>query len=123
MLHCCLAITSYRYHPHLVGAVEQVHLGPGGGPAAVHTCLGWALQGPTTLPEDHLVTSGYPSPEPKSDVKFFFLSCTAPGVDFYYTVERLWKMDVFPYQSEKVNTHSKQYKEALAWLDSQVTSF
>lgn len=51
-------------HPHLVSPVKRVRLGPGGGPAAVHTRLGWALKGPTTLPGDHLPTSGDPSSKP-----------------------------------------------------------
>lgn len=40
-------------HPHLVCPIQKVCLGPGGGPAAVCTRLGWALQGPTMLPEYH----------------------------------------------------------------------
>lgn len=35
--------------PHLITPIEPVRLGPPGGPAAVRTRLGWALQGPTRL--------------------------------------------------------------------------
>lgn len=36
-------------HPHLVTPIEPVRLGPPGGPAAIRTRLGWALQGPASV--------------------------------------------------------------------------
>lgn len=49
----------------LITATEPVRLGPAGGPAAVHTPLGWALQGPDGLlphrvptPQCYLMTLG-----------------------------------------------------------------
>lgn len=41
--------------PHLITPAEPVRLGPPGGPAAVHTRLGWTFQGP-------LPFMGRPSP-------------------------------------------------------------
>lgn len=37
-------------HPHLLSPIDRVRLGPGEGPAAVHTRLGWTFQGLTKLP-------------------------------------------------------------------------
>lgn len=36
-------------HPHLITPTEPVRLGPPGGPAAIHTRLGWMLQGPSSV--------------------------------------------------------------------------
>ncbi len=36
-------------YPHLLTPIEPVRLGPPGGPAAIHTRLGWILQGPAHL--------------------------------------------------------------------------
>ncbi|KAK0137358.1 hypothetical protein N1851_026443 [Merluccius polli] len=41
-------------HTCLIAAKEPVRFGPSGGPAAVHTQLGWALQGPDGLTPHHL---------------------------------------------------------------------
>lgn len=106
-------------HPHLVCPIERVRLGPGGGPAAVHTRLGWALQGPATLPEDLLPTSDCLSSESeRSVIQSLLITGTSPEADLYRAVERLWKVDVLPYQSEKVITRSKQDTEALTQLDN-----
>ncbi len=72
--------------PHLLTPIEPVRLGPPGGPAAVRTCLGWTLQGPTEELSSHL------SPD-----QCFFTSLQ-PVNDLYANVERLWQMDVLPYQ-------------------------
>lgn len=34
-------------HSHLLVPTEPVRIGPFGGPIAVHTALGWAVQGPS----------------------------------------------------------------------------
>lgn len=71
------------------------------------------------LPEDLLATSDCCSPETERlEIQSLFISCTSPEADLYYAVERLWKVDVLPYQSEKVITCSKQDKDALAQLDN-----
>lgn len=38
-------------YPHLLFSKERVCFGPPGSPAALHTRLGWTLQGPTSLGE------------------------------------------------------------------------
>ncbi|XP_026105544.1 uncharacterized protein LOC113077350 [Carassius auratus] len=90
--------------PHLLTPIEPVRLGPPGGPAAVRTCLGWTLQGPT----EELSS-------PLSPDQCFFTSLQ-PVNDLYANVERLWQMDVLPYQSEKVITRSRQDKESIQLL-------
>ncbi|XP_073718037.1 uncharacterized protein [Misgurnus anguillicaudatus] len=90
--------------PHLITPIQPVKLGPPGGPAAVRTRLGWTLQGPTQELSSHL------SPE-----QCFFTSLR-PINDLYANVERLWQMDVLPYQSEKVITRSRQDKESIQLL-------
>lgn len=90
--------------PHLITPIQPVRLGPPGGPAAVRTRLGWTLQGPTQELGGHL------SPD-----QCFFTSLR-PINDLYANVERLWQMDVLPYQSEKVITRSRQDKESIQLL-------
>lgn len=82
--------------PHLITPIQPVQLGPPGGPAAVRTRLRWTLQGPThelrgkLSPDQCLFTSLW------------------PNNDLLANLERLWQMDVLPYQSEKVITRSHQ---------------
>uniref|UniRef100_A0A9J8D9V3 Tc1-like transposase DDE domain-containing protein n=3 Tax=Cyprinus carpio TaxID=7962 RepID=A0A9J8D9V3_CYPCA len=90
--------------PHLLTPIEPVRLGPPGGPAAVRTRLGWTLQGPTEELSSHL------SPDQ------CFFTTLRPVSDLYANVERLWQMDVLPYQSEKVITRSRQDKESIQRL-------
>ena len=45
---CPLVLIGSDY-AHLITATEPVLMGPPGGPLAVHTRLGWALQGPANL--------------------------------------------------------------------------
>lgn len=63
-------------------------------------------------PEDHLAISGSSSRETSPTVQ----SCKAPDADLYRAVERV---DILPYQSEKVTTRYKQDMEALALLQNQ----
>ncbi|XP_067274307.1 uncharacterized protein [Pseudorasbora parva] len=90
--------------PHLITSIQPVRLGPPGGPAAVRTRLGWTLQGPAQELSSHLAT----------DQCFF--TTLRPINDLYANVERLWQMDVLPYQSEKVITRSRQDKESIQLL-------
>ncbi|KAK7930869.1 hypothetical protein WMY93_007264 [Mugilogobius chulae] len=99
-------------HPHLICPIEKVRLGPGGGPAAVCTRLGWALQGPIMLSNDQ------PS-QVEQSVQSFFVSCKAPDVALYQAVEKLWKLDVIPFLNQKVTTRSKQDQYALDLLESK----
>ena len=60
---------------HLITAKEPVRFGPRGGPAAVHTALGWVLQGPDGL-GSHAASCYFTSLKPAPD-------------DYYQHVERL----------------------------------
>ncbi|XP_062287006.1 uncharacterized protein LOC133992303 [Scomber scombrus] len=92
-------------HPELIVPIEPVRLGPPGGPAAVKTCLGWTLQGPSKHLQDQLSAS-----------QCLFTSAS-PKTDLYHQVERLWQLDTLPFRSEKVVTRSKQDQEAVDMLD------
>lgn len=97
-------------HPHLLIPTEPVRLGPPGGPAAIHTRLGWTLQGPSSVicqldrPQQCLLTSVPPQVN-----------------ELMRHVERLWQTDVVPPRSDKVVTRSKQDNEAIALLESKTT--
>lgn len=70
-------------HPHLMCPVEQVRLGPRGGPAAVHTHLGWVLQVPTMLPRELLAPSDFSFPESERlEIRSMFVPCTSLEVGF-----------------------------------------
>lgn len=62
---------------HLIAAKEPVRLGPSGGPVAVHTELGWALQGPDGLMPHQVSTNCY------------FTRCRLAPDDLDQHVERL----------------------------------
>ncbi|CAI5638743.1 unnamed protein product [Oreochromis niloticus] len=95
-------------HSHLVTHVEPVRLGPPGGPAAIHTRLGWALQGPASIvgqlaqPQQCLLTT------------------VAPQVsELMKHVEKLWQVDIVPFQNEKLVTRSRQDQEAIHILETR----
>lgn len=94
--------------PHLITPIEPVRLGPPGGPAAVHTRLGWTLQGPSLFMgrQTQPVLSLYTSAQSDELLKH---------------VERLWQVDVVPYRSEKEVTRSKQDQQAVALLEARTT--
>ncbi|KAL1253905.1 hypothetical protein QQF64_016134 [Cirrhinus molitorella] len=97
-------------HPYLLAPVDKVCLSPHRGPAAVHTRLGWALQGPV------------PSAQPKeNEIQCLFLSGTSISSQLQQDVERLWQVDVLPYRSEKAIIRSKQDQYALDCLDRLTT--
>lgn len=85
-----------------------MRLGPKGAPAAVHTRLGWTLQGPSRFL--------CPCLQPQ---EFFFVSCGTPDSELFNQVEKLWKLDILPYQSDKVVTRSCQDAEALRILEEK----
>ncbi len=93
--------------------MERMRLGPGDGPTVVHTCLGWALQGPTLLPvipQDPIAAH----PEAVNEVQALFHESHSIQSDLRHNVEKLWQIDVLPYQSYKAITRSKQDLEVLA---------
>lgn len=67
--------------PHLLVPTQPVRFGHPGGPLAVCTSLGWALQGPATL-------AYLPAEEQQC------LFSVSPASDLLQHVERLWKIDI-----------------------------
>lgn len=94
--------------PHLITPIEPVRLGPPGGPAAVHTRLGWTLQGPSLF-------MGWQTQPVLS------LYTSAQSDELLKHVERLWQVDVVPSRSEKEVTRSKQDQQAVALLEARTT--
>lgn len=95
-------------YPHLITPVEPVRLGPPGGPAAVKTRLGWTLQGPV----QHLQQG-------TNEQHCYFTTMASPETELCKHVEKLWQMDVLPWQSDKASTRSKLDCEAIKLLDSK----
>ncbi|KAK0156275.1 hypothetical protein N1851_000422 [Merluccius polli] len=97
-------------HTHLITPIEPVRLGPPGGPAAIHTKLGWTLQGPASVVR-HLA-------HPQQCL----FTTVAPQVsELMKHVERLWQVDMVPFRSEKLATRSKQDHEAISILETKTT--
>ncbi|XP_057186686.1 uncharacterized protein LOC130552431 [Triplophysa rosa] len=94
-------------YPHLLTPIEPVRLGPPGGPAAVCTRLGWALQGPA-----------HPIQWTMGARQCLFTS-VSPQTELAQDVEKLWKMDVMPYQTSKLVVRSKQDQEAIELLEAK----
>lgn len=102
--------------PQLIIPTEPVRMGPKGGPVAVHTALGWALQGPinATSPDEPLLsclfTASIHDPLPSANAELF------------RNVELLWKLDAYPHRSIKDVTRSKHDKYALELLQTQTAT-
>ena len=88
--------------------MEPVRLGPPGGPAAIKTCLGWTLQGPTQE-----VKHG------STEQQCLFTSTLPSSVNLYSWVQRLWQMDVLPWCNEKASIRSRQDQEAIHLLEAK----
>ncbi|KAK0142848.1 hypothetical protein N1851_019212 [Merluccius polli] len=93
--------------PHLLTPIEPVELGPSGGPIAVHTKLGWSLQGPTSIKQ-----------VPASKQQCLFTATVSLTSELFKNVERLWQIDTLPYSSEMQVTRSKQDQQALNLLQA-----
>lgn len=93
---------------HLITAKEPIRQGTKGGPVAVHTALGWALQGAVMCTTDQ-------APEQQC----FFISTAHSDDLLYRNVERLWQLDVLPFRNEKLVVRSRQDNEAMQLLESQ----
>lgn len=93
--------------PHLLTPTEPVRLGPSGGPIAVHTKLGWSLQGPTSINQASA-----------SRQQCLFTSTVSPTSELFKNVERLWQIDTLPYTSDRQVTRSKQDQQALNLLQT-----
>ncbi|XP_052415143.1 uncharacterized protein LOC127959801 [Carassius gibelio] len=95
-------------HPHLLTPVKPVRLGPPGGPAAIRTRLGWTLQRPT-----HIIKW-------MACAQQCFLTSVSPQTtELMRNVEKLWQMDVLPFQRDKMAVRSKQDKEAIEHLEAK----
>ncbi|XP_022540035.2 uncharacterized protein LOC111195821 [Astyanax mexicanus] len=92
--------------PHLLVPTQPVRIGPPGGPVAVCTSLGWALQGPSNI-----------FPLTASDQQCLFTTVTSPASDLLLHVEKLWQLDTLPYAGDKRVTRSKLDQQALALLE------
>lgn len=95
-------------YPHLITAVEPIRLSPPGGPAAIKTRLGWTLQSPVQHLQHEV-----------SGQQCLFTSMAPPKTDLLKQVERLWQIDVLPWQSEKMSIRSRQDQEAVKILESK----
>ncbi|KAJ8375623.1 hypothetical protein SKAU_G00062030 [Synaphobranchus kaupii] len=96
-------------NPHLITPIERVRLGPPGGPAAIKSRLGWTLQGPVKVVEQHLQPTQC-------------LLTTAGGplsVELMKNVEKLRQVDIMPYRSEKLVTQSREDQEAIKLLEAK----
>lgn len=93
--------------PCLLTPIEPVQLGSLGGPIAVHTKLGWSLQGPTCIDQ-----------VPTSTQQCLFKPTVSPMSELFKNVKRLWQIDTLPYMSEKQVTRSKQDHQPLNLLQT-----
>ncbi|KAG1930137.1 hypothetical protein F2P79_022559 [Pimephales promelas] len=88
--------------PHLLVPVQPIRMGPPNAPIAVHTRLGWTLQGPV----------GY-SQTASCDQQCLNISIDVQNAELLKNVERLWQIDTLPYIYETAATRSKQDQHAL----------
>ncbi|XP_067654470.1 uncharacterized protein [Haliotis asinina] len=87
---------------------EPVHFGPKGAPVAVHTRLGWSLQGQADM---HL-------PRMSQTVEQCLLTSSVHrDPELWSNVEKLWQIDAVPNGTKDV-TRSKQDKQALETLET-----
>nr|XP_017211837.1 uncharacterized protein LOC108190121 isoform X2 [Danio rerio]XP_017211839.1 uncharacterized protein LOC108190121 isoform X1 [Danio rerio] len=82
--------------PHLLTPTQPVRRGPDGGPVAIHTKLGWVLQGPMS-----------PIQPPKGLQQCLHIMTAPSREELSQHVERLWQIDTLPY-NEKLITRSQQ---------------
>lgn len=95
-------------HVHLITATEPTRRGTNGGPIAIHTALGGALQG-----------AGACSPEQASAQQCLFTSVAGPDDLLYRNVEKLWQLDVLPFRNEKTVVRSREDQDAINLLEAR----
>ncbi|XP_073718868.1 uncharacterized protein [Misgurnus anguillicaudatus] len=95
-------------HPHLITPVCPVQMGPQGGPVAISTLLGWAIQGPINFLQN-----------PTREASCLHTAFLPSAQDLHQHVERLWQIDTLPYRSEKEAVRSKQDQVAISTLEKQ----
>ncbi|KAK3553790.1 hypothetical protein QTP70_012164 [Hemibagrus guttatus] len=91
--------------PHLITPTEPVRWGGPGTPAAVHTRLGWTLQGP-------IPPMGW-TPAARQCL----LTSMAPQDELFQNVQQLWQLDMVPQWEGKEVTRSKQDQDAFQLLE------
>ncbi|XP_028301819.1 uncharacterized protein LOC114462917 [Gouania willdenowi] len=95
-------------HVHLITATEPIRRGSNGGPIAIHTVLGWALQGAEKC-----------IPEQSPVQQCLFTSVVSPDDLLYRNVERLWQLDVLPFRNEKLVVRSREDQVAISLLETK----
>ncbi|KAK7944426.1 hypothetical protein WMY93_000154 [Mugilogobius chulae] len=95
-------------NPHLITPKQPVKIGPPGGPVAVCTALGWAVQGPANFFQHS-----------SNDSSCLHLSFLSPAEELHQHVEKLWQVDTLPFRSTKEATRSGEDKAALEQLEQQ----
>ncbi|XP_034733444.1 uncharacterized protein LOC117948085 [Etheostoma cragini] len=95
-------------YPHLITPVCPVQMGPPGGPVAISTLLGWAIQGPTNFLQN-----------PTREASCLHTAFLSPAQDLHQHVERLWQIDTLPYRSGREAARSKQDQAAINTLEKQ----
>jgi len=95
-------------YPQLITPIAPVLMGPLGSPVGVSTSLGWAIQGPTTFLDQPLETTCL-------NISLFH----SPTQDLSHHVEKLWQVDILPFQPVKDMTQSKQDRDALQMLEAK----
>nr|XP_055047823.1 uncharacterized protein LOC129433267 [Misgurnus anguillicaudatus] len=95
-------------YPELITPISPVCMGSLGSPVAVNTNLGWAIQGPATFLD-----------QPSEFTCLNTSLLCSPTQDLYQHVEKLWQVDILPFQTLKDSTRSKQDKNALKVLETK----
>ncbi|XP_052456318.1 uncharacterized protein LOC128016040 [Carassius gibelio] len=95
-------------YPQLITPNCPIRMGPLGSPIAVHTQLGWTVQGPTTFFQ-----------QPSNISSCLHTTFLSPTQELRQHVERLWQLDILPSRNEKEVVRSKQDKAALAMLEQK----
>lgn len=74
-------------HPYLITPIEPVRLGPPRGPAAIHTRLAWALQGPAGALRQF-----------ERSRQCLFTTVAPQNSELQKHVEKLWQVDTVPFK-------------------------
>ncbi|XP_063321729.1 uncharacterized protein LOC134619834 [Pelmatolapia mariae] len=93
-------------NPHLIIPTQPVRTGPVGGPVAVCTMLGWAIQGPASFLQ-----------QPTDERSCLHLSTLSSSDELHQHVQRLWQLDTLPFHTNKEVTRSGEDKAAIERLE------
>ncbi|XP_067219120.1 uncharacterized protein [Chanodichthys erythropterus] len=95
-------------YPQLITPNCPIRMGPLGSPIAVHTLLGWTVQGPTTFLQ-----------QPSNVSSCLHTAFLSPTQELRQHVERLWQLDILPPRNEKEIVRSRQDKAAFVMLEEK----